>query len=127
MKDFLLEFLYAVIAAALTVATPYLLALVSKKISEVKAKTDSSTSQAILGEVDAAIQSAVLYTSQTFVDALKKRNEFSEVKQKEALNIAFEKTMLSLSETAKEFLENTYDDVSSWLIVKIEEAVKLNK
>lgn len=127
MKDFLLEFLYAVIAAALTVATPYLLALVSKKISEVKAKTDSSTSQAILGEVDAAIQSAVLYTSQTFVDALKKRNEFSEVKQKEALNIAFEKTMLSLSETAKKFLENTYDDVSSWLIVKIEEAVKLNK
>lgn len=127
MKEFLIEIAVAVAVTVATIVSKYLIDWLKTKITETKAKTNNETEHRILDEVNEAISDSVLCVSQVFVEALKKENLFTKEKQKEALEMALNKTIDSLSKEATEFITETYGDLTKWLVTKIEAQVKLSK
>ena len=91
MKEFLFELLQAVATAAVPVCAAFLVQFLRRKSAEAAARTDSLTTKELLAEVTEAVTTAVTYTSQTYVDALKKSDSFSKENQEEALTMAVEK------------------------------------
>ena len=125
--DKFFEILCVVVSVILPIVAAVLVKLLLAKTTQVKMETSNENVRNIMDEVYEAISTAVIYTSQVFVDALKKTGEFNVEKQKEALNIAVEKTYEMLSETAISFIDDTYGDIEEWIITNIEKEVNLNK
>jgi hypothetical protein len=125
--DKFLEVLCTVISVVLPIVAAVAVRLLLAKTTQVKAETTNENARNIMDEAYKAISTAVIYTSQTFVDALKQSGSFDADKQKEALNIAVEKTYEMLSDTAITFIDNTYGDIEEWVITNIEKEVNLNK
>jgi len=125
--DKFFEILCVVVSVILPIVAAVLVKLLLAKTTQVKVETSNENVRNIMDEVYEAISTAVIYTSQVFVDALKKTGEFNVEKQKEALNIAVEKTYEMLSETAISFIDDTYGDIEEWIITNIEKEVNLNK
>lgn len=125
--DKFLEVLCTVISVVLPIVAAVVVRLLLAKTTQVKAEITNENARNIMDEAYEAISTAVIYTSQTFVDALKQSGSFDVDKQKEALNIAVEKTYEMLSDTAITFIDNTYGDIEEWVITNIEKEVNLNK
>ena len=85
------------------------------------------TIKAFLAEATDAVSTAVTYTSQTFVDALKKEGIFDKDKQQEALKKSLDKAISLLSESAKNALTDIYGDLEAYLTSKIEAEVRSQK
>lgn len=127
MKEVALEIVCGVLAVVIPIITRYVIKLITAKINQIEETTTNENAKVIIDEAEKAISAAVSYTSQTFVEALKKDNLFTKEKQKEALNTALKKTLTMMSENTVNFINNTYGDVNEWVITKIEEAVILEK
>ncbi len=80
-----------------------------------------------LSEATDAVYAAVTYTSQTYVDTLKKEGTFDKEAQMVALNTALTKAQSLLAFETKELLESLYGDLQDWLVTKIEKTVKETK
>ena len=74
-----------------------------------------------------AISTAVTYTSQTYVDALKNSGKFTKENQEEALKKAVEQAEKLLTAEARSFLEKAYGDLNAYLVSKIEAEVRVQK
>lgn len=127
MKEIALEIVCGILAIVIPIVTRYVIKLISAKIDQIEETTTNENTRVIIEEAEKAISAAVSFTSQTFVEALKKENLFTKEKQKEALETALKKTLTMMSENTVEFINNTYGDVNEWIITKIEEAVKQDK
>lgn len=127
MKEIALEIVCGILAVVIPIVTRYVIKLISAKINQIEENTTNENTRVIIEEAEKAISAAVSFTSQTFVEALKKENLFTKEKQKEALETALKKTLAMMSESTVEFINNTYGDVNEWIITKIEEAVEQNK
>lgn len=127
MKDIMLNILIYVGVVLFYVVSAYVVKFISAKLKEISNKTENQSAKTIIEEACSAIETAVAFTSQTFVDSLKKENAFDLDKQKAALNIAFEKSLDMMSVTAVEFLNDTYGCANDWILTKIEETVLKNK
>lgn len=127
MKEFLFELLQAVATAAVPVCAAFLVQFLRRKSAEAAAQTDSLTTKALLAEVTEAVTTAVTYTSQTYVDALKKKGIFDTKAQAEALQKAKDKTLALLSESAKNVLAGIYGDLNGYLETMIEAQVRVQK
>ncbi len=127
MKEFLFELLQAVATAAVPVCAAFLVQFLRRKSAEAAARTDSLTTKELLAEVTEAVTTAVTYTSQTYVDALKKKGIFDTAAQVEALQKAKDKTLALLSESAKDVLASIYGDLNSYLETMIEAQVRMQK
>lgn len=127
MSEFLCQLLQAVIIAAIPVCGAYLTKFLKKKSAQIAAETNSTEMKSLIEQVDDAVSKAVTYTTQTFVDALKKNGIFDAEAQKEALQKSLDKTMALLSEVAKSALEEIYGDLNEYLTVRIEAEVKSQK
>ena len=123
MNTFIIELLQAIATAAIPVCTAYLVQYLRRKSEHIIAQTDNMTIKAFLAEATDAVSTAVTYTSQTFVDALKKEGKFDKDKQQEALNKSLDKA-ISL---AKKALEDIYGDLAAYLTSKIEAEVRSQK
>ena len=73
------------------------------------------------------VTNCVIATNQTYVDALKDKNAFTEEAQKEALQKTYSAIMAILSEDAKDYLSNATGDLQSYIMNLIEAQVKENK
>ena len=77
------------------------------------------------------ISACVVATNQTYVEALKKDNIFTEESAKEAQEEAFKMTyeaiMLILTEDAVTYLTNIYGDLSAYITAQIEAEVNKSK
>lgn len=127
MKEFVLELLQAVATAAVPVCAAFLVQFLRRKSEQIGAQVDSLTTKELLAEVTEAITTAVTYTSQTYVDALKKSDSFSKENQEEALTMAVEKAKSLLTAEAIVFLEEAYGDVTEFLKTNIEAEVREQK
>ena len=123
MNTFIIELLHAIATAAIPVCAAYLVQYLHRKSEQIIAQTDNMTIKAFLAEATDAVSTAVTYTSQTFVDALKKEGKFDKDKQQEALNKSLDKA-ISL---AKKALEDIYGDLAAYLTSKIEAEVRSQK
>ena len=127
MNAFIIELLQAIATAAIPVCAAYLVQYLRRKSEQIIAQTDNMTIKAFLAEATDAVSTAVTYTSQTFVDALKKEGKFDKDKQQEALEKSLDKAISLLSEPAKKALEDIYGDLRAYLTSKIEAEVRSQK
>ena len=127
MNAFIIELLQAMATAAIPVCAAYLVQYLRRKSEQIIAQTDNMTIKTFLAEATDAVSTAVTYTSQTFVDALKKEGKFDKDKQQEALKKSLDKAISLLSEPAKKALADIYGDLAAYLTSKIEAEVRSQK
>ncbi len=127
MKEFVFTLLQAVLSVAIPVATAYLVSFLKKKSAQAQTQIENDTAKHYLDEITNAVTTAVSATSQTYVDALKKDNAFTKEAQLEALNKAKDTALSILSPAAAQFVSEVYGDLNSFLVAKIEEAVRVQK
>ena len=127
MNAFIIELLQAIATAAIPVCAAYLVQYLRRKSEQIIAQTDNMTIKAFLTEATDAVSTAVTYTSQTFVDALKKEGNFNKDKQQEALKKSLDKAISLLSEPAKNALTDIYGNLEAYLTSKIEAEVRSQK
>ena len=100
---------------------------VNAKSAELKAQTDNTLTKKYLDMLDKSISQAVIATTQTYVDTLKKQGKFDKEAQKEAFNKVYESVMLTLNEEAAAYLETAIGDLQEYIVNKIESDVRLTK
>lgn len=111
----------------LGIAAVYVCYLIKVKINELKEKAKNDTEKKYLDMLDKTICEAVLATTQTYVDALKKEGKFDEEAQKIAFNKTYEAVMTLLTAEAIKYLETTVGDLQTYVNNKIEAEVILTK
>lgn len=120
----LLENIVSVILIPLLPSLAILLGLYVRSITrkleeELKLDKDSRTALRMQEATNAVID-AVQYTTQTYVDFMKKHNAFDNEAQKEAMRLSREKAMLLLDASSKDLIQNISGDLDSWLTTMIE-------
>lgn len=117
--------------AVITLAVPTISTLAIKAVQRIAdqlaAQTENETIDRILAEIADVIQDAVSATSQTYVDALKAAGNFGEEAQRQALRMALAACLGSLSQSAKDFIEENFGDAEAYLTGRIEAEVKRQK
>lgn len=115
------------IIPVLGIAAVYVCYLIKVKINELKEKTKNDTEAKYLDMLDKTICDAVLATTQTYVDALKREGKFDAEAQKIAFTKTYEAVMALLTIEAKKYLETAVGDLQTYVNNKIEAEVKLTK
>lgn len=111
----------------ISIMAVYLCYLIGIKIDQIKKKHDSDMSDKYLNMLNDTIVNAVLTTTQTYVDSLKKEGIFNEDAQKNAFNKTYEAVMKMLTDEAKKYLTESVGDLQTYITNKIEAEVKLTK
>ena len=105
----------------------YLTYLISAKIKELKQKTNDETAKKYLDMLNDTISNAVLATTQTYVDSLKKQGKFDAEAQKEAFTQTYQAIMRVLTEDAVMYINAIVGDLDTYITNRIEADVKLGK
>ena len=105
----------------------YLTYLISVKIGEIKQKTNNDLANKYLDMLDITIQNAVLATTQTYVDSLKKQGKFDAEAQKVAFGLTYDAVMKVLTPAAITYIASAVGDLETYVTNKIEADVKLSK
>lgn len=125
------EFIAILLQAVLVAAVPVCAAIIGNGIKALAdylgQKSESDEAKRFLVAVADAVSTAVTYTSQTYVDALKKSGEFTKENQREALEIAVAQAKNLLTAEAAAFLESAYGDLNEYLQSRIEAEVRNQK
>ena len=116
-----------VVFPVLSIGGVYLTYLITVKINELKQKSKNEMVDKYLGILNDSICNAVLTTTQTYVEALKKEGKFDLEAQKAAFEKTFEAVMAVLTEDAKEVLTEAIGDLNVYVTNKIEAEVRLTK
>lgn len=127
MNEFITTILQAVLVAAVPVCAVYLRKGLKSLANYLGSKTESDTAKKHLDAVADAVSTAVTYTSQTYVDALKKSGQFTEENQREALSVAIVTAKSLLTAEATEYLKVAYGDLTEYLKSRIEAEVRNQK
>ena len=105
----------------------YICYLISVKIDEIKKKNNNETVNKYLDMLNDTITNAVLTTTQTYVESLKKDGIFTKEAQQEAFRKTYDAVMKILTEDAKKCLTESVGDLETYITNKIESEVKLTK
>ena len=105
----------------------YLTYLIKVKIDELKQKTKDDTAKKYLDMLNETIAAAVLATTQTYVEALKKQGKFDEAAQKEAFKQTYEAVMKVLTDEAMKYITVSVGDIETYITNQIESQVKITK
>ena len=125
--ELLAQIMEVVIIPLLGVLTTYIVKLVNTKINEISDKRKNELEKKYLNMLGETITDCVIATSQTYVDSLKQKGEFTTEAQKEAFNKTYDAVMAILSEDAKVYLAEVVGDLNLYITQKIEAEVSLNK
>ncbi len=117
----------AIIMPLLTALVGLAVVWLNKKRAELAAKIKDETAKKYYDLATDAVLKAVQYTTQTYVDSLKKSGTFT----KEAQAEAFERTKMlattMITRSAKEIITESYGDFNTWITTQIEATVKETK
>lgn len=127
MQDLISDLLVAVVTVCVPIFTAYIVKAVQKAGDNAAADTENIKVQGYIEEITNAISQAVSATSQTYVDALKEKGEFTLEAQKEALQKSIETAAAILSPAALEFIDDVYGDFVDYVTPKIEAEVRKQK
>ena len=127
MNEFIMALLKTVLIAAIPVCTTYLVAFLKKKSDEAVLRTKNEKMRELMNQVEEAVVTAVTYTSQTYVDALKKNSGFSKEAQNKALLKSLGVAEKLLSDVAIKALHDLYGDAEKYLTARIEAEVRKQK
>lgn len=111
----------------LGVLTAFLVEFIQAKKNQVISLTENELQKKYIDMLANTINSCVIATNQTYVDAMKNQNAFD----KEAQQKAFEKTVTAveaiLTDDARKYLSAAYGDLDLYIKQQIEATVKLEK
>ena len=127
MTEFLLELVKAIALAAIPVCGAFAVKYLERKSAQIAAQTESERAKDLLTQVTDAVTTAVTFTNQTMVDALRRQGGLSREEQAEALQLSLDKTLSLLSEVARNQLDLIYGDAAAYLTSRIEAEVKNQK
>lgn len=127
MSAILTTIIQVVIIPAIPVLITFLVKFLKAKADETTTKIDNDLIRVYLQEATDAVLQAVVYTAQTYVDALKKQGKFDETAQKVAFAQAKDVALRLLTEEAKQMITDLYGDLTIWLDTKIEQTVNEQK
>lgn len=119
--------LSSALCALLTALTGYLITYINKKKKALQQEMDNEMADKYLEMLSITIVDCVTATNQTFVEALKKENAFTEEAQKEAFVRTYNNVMAILNEDCYEYLAEITSDVETYIINKIEAEVNFAK
>jgi hypothetical protein len=122
--EFIQELLFAIIAAAVPVATTFLCKWLLSLYEANKVKIKNEKAQATLGLVTDMIVAAVETTTSTYVKNLKAQELFDADAQKEAFNMTFDAVKKQLTEDSEQIITEVYGDVELYITNKIEQFVE---
>ena len=125
--DVLRNIFELIIYPVLSIGGIYLTYLISVKIKELKQKTNDETAKKYLDMLNETIAAAVLATTQTYVEALKKQGKFDEEAQKAAFKQTYEAVMKVLTTEAMKYITSSVGDLETYVTNQIEAQVKLTK
>lgn len=121
------QFFELVVYPVLGIAGIYLTYLIGVKIKELKRKTNDETTQKYLSMLHNTISNAVLATTQTYVDTLKKQGKFDEEAQKIAFKQTYQAVMKILTDEAVMYITTAVGDLETYVTNQIEAEVQINK
>lgn len=127
MNDALTQILTAcvpVLCLLITAGGAYAVALIKRSTARVEQQLDNEMATKYIEMASEAVAQAVAFTSQTFADALKTEGAFTKEKQIEAFNIAKNKALEIMTDTAMDAINDVYGDLDTWLETKIEQACR---
>ncbi|MCL2045712.1 MAG: hypothetical protein FWG88_04945 [Oscillospiraceae bacterium] len=127
MQNTLLMMLQATILLCVTLGTLHLVKFLGSKTEQAKTITENETARRYFDEVGKAVTDAVLHTSQTYVDTLRKSDSFNIENQQEALKRSIDTAKAQLTNGAEEFLATAHGDIAKYLETKIEAEIKARK
>ena len=116
-----------VLCLIITAGGAYAVALLHRETAKIENKLNNEALNKYMDMAVDAVAQAVAYTAQTFVDALKSEGAFTKEKQAEAFNMAKEKAMDILGDTAVAALNKVYGDFDAWIETKIEQMCRTDK
>ena len=122
--EFVKDILYLVATAMIPLLVTYLCKFLYTKWTEGKAKIDNDHVAMVLEQVVSMVLNCVQKTTQTFVDELKKKGEFTEEAAKEAFKMTKDTAISMLSLEAADIITDVYGDVDIYLDTLIEALVK---
>lgn len=126
LQEVLNYILYVVLTIIFPVVTTYIVNLIKTKIKEsdvVYETTQNELTTTIIKGALNDVMDAVLYVNQTYTDTLKAQGKFDEEAQKIALNTAYEKALILISDSTKAVITEAYGSFEKWLQIKIEASV----
>lgn len=127
LNELLMTLIQAVIIPAIPILVTFLVKLLKAKAEQATIKINNELVQQYLQEAVDSVLQAVTFTSQTYVDNLKKQDKFDAEAQKIAFTTAKEVALQLLTEDAKKMIGDLYGDLMVWLDTKIEQTVKEQK
>ena len=127
MNEFLTTLLQAVLVAAVPVCTAFIGKGLKALASYLGQKSENDMAKKYLAAVADAVATAVTYTSQVYVDKLKKSGQFTKENQREALGLAVAQAKNLLTVEAMAFLESAYGNLNEYLQSRIEAEVRNQK
>jgi hypothetical protein len=124
----------AVLGLVVTVAIPYGISLLKKKIDAEKQKAETEEKkfalevvQGLLDKAKDTVSSCVATVNQTYVDALKKEGTFDKAAQEQAFSTCKNLILSQLSTDAKTAIIDTFGTLEVWVKTQIEEMVRYSK
>lgn len=121
------EIFYVCIIPLLGVLTGYLVSFLKAKGNQMAENADNALASKYIKMLTETICTCVVATNQTYVEALKKEGKFDAEAQKKAFQMTYDAVMSILSKEAKDYLQNIYGDLDTFLTNAIEAQVKNNK
>lgn len=116
-----------ILCLLITAGGAYLVALLKRETMKIEKQLDNETIAKYIEMANDAVTQATLYTTQVYVETLKKQGGFTKEKQIEAFNMSKQKALDILGETAIKALNEIYGDLDAFLNTKIEEIVYQSK
>lgn len=111
----------------LGVLTTYLVMFIKSKSEALQKETDNELYKKYIALLDETITKCVIATNQTYVEALKDRNAFDSIAQKEAFKKTYDNIMAILSVDAQKYLSEAVGDLQAYITNAIEAQVSGNK
>ena len=116
-----------IVIPLLIILSTFLINLIKTKINNLQKTTEDKTLSNYLILLDEAVDTAVAYINQTYVNQLKANNTFDEKAQQEALTKAYQRVIKTLTYEASDYLQTHIGEFSNYVFAKIEASVYNNK
>ena len=124
----LLEKIFQVcIIPLLGILCNFLIEYIKIKKTELVTQTDNELAKKYMDLLANTIETCVIATNQTYVDALKDKNAFDAAAQREAFKKTYEAVFAILTEEAQMYLSNAVGDLELYIKQQIEATVNANK
>lgn len=111
----------------LGILTKYLVDWIQTKKNTLIQQEENKIKQRYIEMLASTIETCVIATNQTYVNALKDKNAFTLEAQKEAFEITKNAILAILGEEGQNYLKQIYGDLNIYIMKEIEKNVNIQK